>query len=51
MARNKPLGKKLRLMKATKQNRRVPAWVMMRTSRRFTSHPKLRSWRRTKLKK
>lgn len=51
MARNKPLGKKIRLMKAAKQNRRVPAWVMMRTSRRFLRHPKRRTWRRSKLKK
>ena len=51
MARNKPLGKKLRLMKAMKQNRRVPAWVMMRTNRKFTVHPKRRMWRRSKLKK
>ena len=35
MATHKPLGKKLRLMKATKQNRRVQAWVMKRTNRKF----------------
>lgn len=51
MATNKPLGKKKRLMKAVKQNRRVPAWVMMRTNRRFVRHPKRRMWRRSKLKK
>jgi len=51
MARNKPLGKKLRLLKAKKQNRRVPAWVMMRTNRRFTQHPKRHSWRRTGLQR
>ncbi|MDI6708512.1 MAG: 50S ribosomal protein L39e [Candidatus Thermoplasmatota archaeon] len=51
MARNKPVAKKLRLLKAEKQNRRVPAWVMMKTARRFTRHPKQRSWRRTSLKK
>lgn len=51
MATYKPLGKKLRLMKATKQNRRVPAWVMQRTNRRFLRHPKQRMWRRNKLKK
>jgi ribosomal protein L39E len=27
MARHKPLAKKLRLQKVTKQNRRVPVWV------------------------
>jgi len=51
MATHKSLGKKLRLNKATKSNRRVPAWVMIRTSRRFTRHPKTRNWRRNKLKK
>ncbi|MEW6069070.1 MAG: 50S ribosomal protein L39e [Candidatus Thermoplasmatota archaeon] len=51
MARNKPVAKKIRLLKAEKQNRRVPAWVMMRTARRFTRHPKQRSWRITSLKK
>ncbi|HEV8594331.1 MAG TPA: 50S ribosomal protein L39e [Thermoplasmata archaeon] len=50
MARNKPGAKKTRLLKRGKQNRRVPAWVMQRTQRRFTQHPKRRSWRRNKLK-
>lgn len=50
MASKKPLGKKLRLMRAEKSNRRVPAWIMIRTSRRFTSHPHRRSWRRNHLK-
>ncbi len=50
MSSNKPLGKKLRLARATKSNRRVPAWVMIRTNRRFTRHPKMRNWRRNKLK-
>ena len=40
MARVKPLAKKLRLNKVTKQNRRVPVWVMLRTNRNVTSHPK-----------
>ncbi|MBU0498201.1 MAG: 50S ribosomal protein L39e [Candidatus Thermoplasmatota archaeon] len=51
MASHKTLGTKLRLGKATKSNRRVPAWVMIRTNRRFTRHPKTRHWRRSKLKK
>ncbi|HHH80263.1 MAG: 50S ribosomal protein L39e [Thermoplasmata archaeon] len=51
MAKNKPFAKKLRLRKATKSNRRVPAWIMMKTSRRFTRHPKTRNWRRNNLKK
>src|SRR6266566_2091433 len=50
MARNKPYAKKLRLLKKVKSNRRVPAWVIQRTKRNFTRHPKRRSWRRNKLK-
>lgn len=50
MAKRKPLGRKLRLLHKVKQNRRVPAWVMQRTSRRFMRHPKQRSWRRTNIK-
>ena len=50
MASKKPLAKKLRLMRADKTNRRVPAWIMVRTARRFTSHPKRRTWRRNSLK-
>jgi len=51
MAKNRPGPKKLRLLRAVKSNRRVPAWVMQRTNRRFTRHPKRRSWRRNKLDK
>ncbi len=51
MSRNKSLGKKKRLNKATKQNRRVPAWIIMKTNRRFLRHPKRRNWRRSNLKK
>jgi len=51
MATVKHVAKKMRLLKAGKSNRRVPAWVMQRTARRFTSHPKRRSWRMTNLKK
>lgn len=47
----KPLGKKLRLAKAMKSNRRVPAWITQRTSRRFTQHPKRHHWRRSHLQK
>jgi len=50
MARNKPAAKKVRLLRKMKQNRRVPAWVIQRTSRRFTTHPKRRSWRRQQIK-
>lgn len=50
MARNKPAAKKGRLNRKVKQNRRVPAWVMQRTNRRFVRHPKRRTWRQSKIK-
>ncbi|MDW5563695.1 MAG: 50S ribosomal protein L39e [Methanomassiliicoccus sp.] len=50
MTRNKPLAMKTRLMRAEKSNRRVPAWVMIRTNRTVLRHPKRRSWRQSKLK-
>jgi large subunit ribosomal protein L39e len=43
-------GRKLRLAKACEQNRRVPAWVMLRTKRTVVSHPQRRSWRKSTLK-
>ena len=43
-------GYKIRLGKAFEQNRRVPSWVMLRTKRKVTSHPKRRNWRRNTLK-
>ena len=51
MARVKPHAKKMRLMKVTKTNRRVPAWVMMKTTRGFTNHPRRHHWRTGRLKK
>jgi len=51
MSSRKPFAKKKRLMKAITRNRRVPAWVMQRTARRFTNHPKRHSWRRSSLQK
>lgn len=50
VAKNRPPAKKIRLLRKVKSNRRVPAWVMQRTARRFVRHPKRRSWRRNKLK-
>ncbi|MBN1194956.1 MAG: 50S ribosomal protein L39e [Methanomicrobiaceae archaeon] len=44
------MSRKIRFAKACEQNRRVPAWVMIRTKRKVTSHPKRRSWRRNSLK-
>ncbi len=51
MAVRKPVARKLRLAKATKQNRRVPPWAMMRTHLRVRRHPKRHSWRGSKLKR
>ncbi|MAP85275.1 MAG: 50S ribosomal protein L39e [Euryarchaeota archaeon] len=51
MARNKPFAKKKRLNKVTKQNKRVPVWVVMRTNRNTNSHPKRHMWRRSKLQR
>ncbi len=42
----KSKGKKKRLAKKKKQNQRVPAWVMLKTNRSVTNHPKRRNWRR-----
>ena len=50
MSSTKPAAMKGRLNKKIKQNRRVPAWVMMRTSRNVLRHPKRRSWRMSKIK-
>lgn len=50
MSSTKPPAMKERLNKKVKQNRRVPAWVMIRTNRQFLHHPKRRSWRMSKLK-
>ena len=51
MTRHKPHAMKRRLQRATNSNRRVPAWVIVRTSRRFLRHPKRRHWRGPKLDK
>lgn len=50
MSSNKPLGKKLRLAKAKKTNRRVPVWAMAKTNRNLKYKPKPRHWRRNSLK-
>jgi len=50
MARNKPLGKKLRLAAAIRSNRAPPVWVIARTKRGVITNPARRNWRRTKLK-
>jgi large subunit ribosomal protein L39e len=50
MARNKPAAKKLRLIKAGKEKKPVPTWVIARTSGRVRSNPKRRRWRQRKIK-
>ncbi|MGP6207188.1 50S ribosomal protein L39e [Cuniculiplasma sp. SKW3] len=50
MSRNKETGRKIRLMKRTVQNRRVPGWVIMRTDRKVSQNPYRRNWRRNNLK-
>jgi len=50
MARNKPAAKKRRLIKAAKESKPVPAWVMVKTRGKVRTTPKRRHWRRTKIK-
>ncbi len=50
MARNKHVARKLRLARANKSNRAIPVWVVAKTLRKVTFRPKLRHWRRSKLK-
>ncbi|MBE0519607.1 50S ribosomal protein L39e [Candidatus Bathyarchaeota archaeon] len=50
MARNKPTAKKRRLMKAGKQSRPVPTWVIARTGGKFRTNPKRRRWRTRKIR-
>ncbi len=46
----KTVGVKFRLAKFTKQNRRSPVWVSLKTKRRVFGSPKRRHWRTSKLK-
>ncbi|MCW3990424.1 MAG: 50S ribosomal protein L39e [Candidatus Bathyarchaeota archaeon] len=51
MARNKTLAYKLRLNKAGRQNKSVPAWIIAKTRGKVRFSPKSRrNWRRTKLR-
>jgi large subunit ribosomal protein L39e len=50
MAARKNTSRKKRLLKHTKQNRPVPAWVIIRTHRKVRTNPKRRLWRRTDVK-
>jgi len=50
VARHKPAAKKRRMIKAGRENRPVPAWVIVRTMRKVRTNPRRRHWRRNKLK-
>ena len=41
----KTKAKKKRLAKLTRQNTRVPTWVMLKTNLNVSQNPKRRSWR------
>ena len=47
MAARKNTSRKIRLLRKVKQNRPVPAWVIIRTHRQVRTNPKRRSWRRS----
>ena len=49
MARYKSVSKKNRLIKAGKDNKPVPAWIIAKTGGKVRRTPR-RNWRRTKLK-
>ncbi|TLX96618.1 MAG: 50S ribosomal protein L39e [Thaumarchaeota archaeon] len=49
MARVKDRSKKNRLMKANRETRSVPTWVIVRTNRKVRTNPKHRDWRHRKL--
>jgi large subunit ribosomal protein L39e len=49
MAKVKDTSKKNRLIKAGRQARSVPTWVIVRTNRHVRSNPKRRDWRKRKL--
>ncbi|MDP8002915.1 MAG: 50S ribosomal protein L39e [Caldisphaera sp.] len=50
MSRHKHLARKLRLAKAGKSNESLPVWVVVKTLRKYTSNPRRRNWRTSKLK-
>ncbi len=47
MAAHKSSPRKIRLLKKTKQNSPVPAWIILRTKRSVRTNPKRRAWRQT----
>ncbi|MCD6513404.1 MAG: 50S ribosomal protein L39e [Candidatus Asgardarchaeum sp.] len=50
MARNKPLGKKLRLARAGRLARAVPTWIIAKTRGRVRTSNKRRRWRQQRIK-
>jgi ribosomal protein L39E len=51
MARNKPLAYKIRLQKAGRQKKSVPAWIIAKTQGGVRWSPKSRrNWRSRKLR-
>ncbi|MBI3588558.1 50S ribosomal protein L39e [Candidatus Micrarchaeota archaeon] len=49
MSTNKSKEKKLALAKASRQNRRLPVFVIVKTKRRVSRNPKARHWRGRKM--
>jgi len=50
VTRIKDAAKKNRLIKANRQAKSVPTWVIVRTNRNVRTNPKHRDWRHRKLK-
>jgi ribosomal protein L39E len=50
LAKRKVLSRKLRLAKAQRKARPVPAWIMGKTKGNVRRTPGQRKWRRTKIK-
>lgn len=50
MGRAKSYKKKIALAAALRRNRRVPLFVVAKTNRRVRANPRMRNWRRKKLK-
>lgn len=50
MARAKHVARKLRLASEAKSNRAIPIWVVVKTLRKIPWRPRLRYWKRSKLK-
>jgi len=50
VARNKPTAKKRRLIKAGRQKKPIPTWIVAKTMRQVRPNPKRRPWRQRKLR-